>query len=43
MLGYLQVFVLSNGDVLTGCYPSETGGECTEGEPGNDIEFERVR
>jgi hypothetical protein len=21
VLGYLQVFVLSNGDVLTGCYP----------------------
>ena len=21
MLGFLQVFVLSNGDVLTGCYP----------------------
>jgi MoaA/NifB/PqqE/SkfB family radical SAM enzyme len=21
ILGYLQVFILSNGDVLTGCYP----------------------
>ena len=21
VLGYLQVFVMSNGDVLTGCYP----------------------
>ena len=26
VLGYLQVFVLSNGDVLTGCYPLEPVG-----------------
>ena len=26
ILGYLQVFVLSNGDVLTGCYPLEPVG-----------------
>jgi Iron-sulfur cluster-binding domain len=26
VLGYLQVFVLSNGDVLTGCYPLKPVG-----------------
>jgi MoaA/NifB/PqqE/SkfB family radical SAM enzyme len=26
VLGYLQVFVLSNGDVLTGCYPLQAVG-----------------
>ncbi len=26
VLGYLQIFVLSNGDVLTGCYPLEPVG-----------------
>jgi len=26
VLGYLQVFILSNGDVLTGCYPLEPVG-----------------
>src|SRR5260370_2030452 len=27
VLGYLQVFVLSNGDVLTGCYPLQPVGD----------------
>jgi hypothetical protein len=26
VLGYLQVFVLSNGDVMTGCYPLKPVG-----------------
>jgi MoaA/NifB/PqqE/SkfB family radical SAM enzyme len=26
VLGYLQVFVISNGDVLTGCYPLKPVG-----------------
>ena len=25
VLGYLQVFIMSNGDVLTGCYPLPAG------------------
>lgn len=30
VLGYLQVFVLSNGDVLTGCYPLPPVGNVVE-------------
>lgn len=30
VLGYLQVFVLSNGDVLTGCYPLPPVGNIVE-------------
>ena len=43
VLGYLQVFVLSNGDVLTGCYPLKPVGNVLRREPGNDIEFEGIR
>jgi MoaA/NifB/PqqE/SkfB family radical SAM enzyme len=34
VLGFLQVFVLSNGDVLTGCYPLPAVGNIFEAEPG---------
>ena len=34
VLGYLQVFVLSNGDVLTGCYPLKPVGNILQDDLG---------
>jgi MoaA/NifB/PqqE/SkfB family radical SAM enzyme len=35
VLGYLQVFVLSNGDVLTGCYPLKPVGNILQDDLAN--------
>ncbi len=43
VLGYLQVFVISNGDVLTGCYPLEAGRKHSEGQSGKHPGLGRVR
>jgi hypothetical protein len=36
VLGYLRVFVLSNGDVLTVCYPLAPVRQHSEGSPPGD-------
>lgn len=38
VLGYLQVFVLSNGDVLTGCYPLKPVGNILQDDLANILE-----
>ena len=40
VLGYLQVFVLSNGDVLTGCYPLQPVGNILKNSLKEVIESE---
>ncbi len=40
VLGYLQVFVLSNGDVLTGCYPLPAVGNILESSLSEVLESE---
>jgi hypothetical protein len=39
-VGYLQVFVLSNGDVLTGCYPLPAVGNILKNSLQEVIESE---
>lgn len=43
VLGYLQVFVLSNGDVLTGCYPLPPVGNVLESSLREVLESEAYR
>lgn len=43
VLGYLQVFVLSNGDVLTGCYPLPAVGNVLETSLRGILESEAYR
>ena len=40
VLGYLQVFVLSNGDVLTGCYPLNPVGNILRDKLANILQSE---
>jgi MoaA/NifB/PqqE/SkfB family radical SAM enzyme len=40
VLGYLQVFVLSNGDVLTGCYPLSPVGNILQDKLENILQSE---
>jgi sulfatase maturation enzyme AslB (radical SAM superfamily) len=43
VLGYLQVFVLSNGDVLTGCYPLPPVGNVVKTSLREVLESEAYR
>jgi MoaA/NifB/PqqE/SkfB family radical SAM enzyme len=43
VLGYLQVFVLSNGDVLTGCYPLKPVGNILRDSLKNILASEEYR
>lgn len=43
VLGYLQVFVLSNGDVLTGCYPLPPVGNILQTSLGEILASEAYR
>ena len=43
MLGYLQVFVLSNGDVMTGCYPLKPVGNILRDKLENILASEEYR
>jgi MoaA/NifB/PqqE/SkfB family radical SAM enzyme len=43
VLGYLQVFVLSNGDVLTGCYPLKPVGNILHDSLQNVLDSEAYR
>ncbi len=43
VLGYLQVFVLSNGDIMTGCYPLKPVGNILQDKLENILASEEYR